>query len=68
MTNLKRAGPPRAGPTSPLTKKTPVGAGVLWSSTYSSSDGKHTPRSDGTELVPMICAFGRPGEVVPCGG
>lgn len=32
VTYLKRAGPPRAGPRRALTKKTPVGAGVLWSS------------------------------------
>lgn len=59
VTHLKRAGPPRAGPGRALTKKTPVGAGVLWSSTYSRSDGNHTPRSDGTGQVSMICASHR---------
>ena len=57
MTNLKRAGPPRAGPFGPLTKKTPVAAGVLWETTYLSSGENHTPRSDGSEQVRMICGL-----------
>lgn len=57
MTNLKRAGPPRAGPSEPLTTKAPAATGALWSSDNLSSCGKHTPRSDGTGPVAMICAF-----------
>lgn len=57
MTFLKRAGPPRAGPGRALTKKTPAATGVFGSSQKLSSVEDHTPRSDGTEQVGMICAF-----------
>lgn len=64
MTYLKRAGPPRAGPGRALTKKTPAPTEVLGSSTYSRSDGNHTPRSDGTGQVAMICVVELPRKVI----
>lgn len=51
MTILMRGGPPRAGPAGPLTRKTPVAAGVLWSITNQKVYAEHSASSDGTEGV-----------------
>ena len=51
MTNLKRAGPPRAGPMGPLTMKAPAATGALWSNRKDLVCGKHSAFSDGSVKV-----------------
>lgn len=57
MTNLKRAGPPRAGPIGPLTKKAPAATGALWSSKKDFPCEKNSASSDGTGGVTNLCAL-----------
>lgn len=51
MTNLKRAGPPRAGPTKPLTTKAPAATGALWELQKEFVCVKHSAFSDGSARV-----------------
>lgn len=51
MTNLKRAGPPRAGPMDPLTTKAPAATGALWELITTEDCGKHSAFSDGSVKV-----------------
>lgn len=51
VTNLKRAGPPRAGPNGPLTTKAPVAAGALWLLHKQFDCVKHSAFSDGSARV-----------------
>ncbi len=51
MTNLKRAGPPRAGPFRPLTTKAPAATGALWELQKVFVCVKHSAFSDGSARV-----------------
>lgn len=66
VTNLKRAGPPRAGPIWPLTTKAPAATGALWALITTEDYVKHSAFSDGTENAaddrcPQLLGGGRRG-------
>lgn len=68
MTHLKRAGPPRAGPRSPLTTKAPVAAGALWLLHEEFVCVKHSAFSDGNDEVAMIYVFSQSGKGAEANG
>lgn len=57
VTNLKRAGPPRAGPIGPLNTKVPAATRTLRFKQNLAKCGKNSASSDGTGDARMICAF-----------